>query len=192
MSRSAEVERQTRETRVAVSVDLDGIGTSEIQLSMGFLRHMLQSLATHSAIDMRVTATGDLDHHVSEDTALCLGEAVRKAVDTNLGIVRFGHAVVPMDCSLCEVALDLGGRAYSVIDLGLASPSVEGWSSDDVEHFFRSLSTSLKANLHVRCHYSRNDHHCVEAAFKALGLSLRQATALDPRRAGVPSSKGVL
>ncbi len=192
MTRTAEVRRQTRETQVEVAINLDGTGTPTINLRIGLLRHMLECLATHSLFDLCVTATGDLDHHISEDVALCLGQAIREALDDVTGIARFGHAVVPMDCSLAEVALDLSGRPYSVIDLRLNDTNVEGWRSDDIEHFLMSLANTLRANIHARSFYSRDDHHCVEAVFKALGLCLRQATTIDPRRAGIPSSKGMI
>ncbi len=192
MSRRAELVRETNETRVSVYVDLDGTGNAQIDLRLGLLRHMLVCLASHSMFDLRVTAQGDLDHHISEDVALCLGEAIRTAISPTMNVVRFGSATVPMDCSLVTVALDLGGRPYSVIDMNLRGECIEGWRSEDIRHFLSSLSTTMRAGLHVVTHYSQNDHHCVEAVFKALALSLRQAVALDPRRTGVPSSKGVV
>jgi len=190
--RTASVERITSETSISVAVDLDGSGAAEIELPMGFLSHMLTSLSTHSMIDIRLRAMGDLKHHVTEDAALCLGRAIREALGEGEPVNRFGYATVPMDCSLASCAVDLGGRPYHVVSLGLRGPTVEDVAAEDLTHFLESLATSLHANIHVEVQYGRNDHHRAEAAFKALALSLRQAVARDPRRRGVPSSKGVI
>lgn len=190
--RTASVERVTGETSISVTVNLDGSGSAEIETPIGFLSHMLTSLSTHSMIDVRVKAAGDLKHHITEDAAICLGRAIREALGEGEPITRFGYATVPMDCSLASCALDLGGRPYHVVGLGLRGPTLEDLAAEDVTHFLESLATSLNANLHVKVHYGQNDHHRAEAAFKALALSLRQAVALDPRRRGVPSSKGVI
>ena len=190
--RTGSVERTTRETSVSVTVNLDGSGAAEIETPVGFLSHMLTSLSTHSMIDLRLKATGDLKHHITEDTALCLGRAIREALGEGEPITRFGYTMVPMDCSLASCAVDLGGRPYHVVNLGLSGPTLEDVAAEDLTHFFESLATSLHANIHLRVHYGSNDHHRAEAAFKALALSLRQAVAPDPRRRGVPSSKGVI
>ena len=189
--RTSRVERTTRETSVTVTVNLDGSGAAEIETPVGFLSHMLTSLSTHSLIDIRLNATGDLKHHITEDAALCLGKAIREALE-GVPIIRFGYSTVPMDCSLASCAVDLGGRPYHVVNLGLIGPLLEDVAAEDLIHFFESLATSLHANIHVKVHYGSNDHHRAEAAFKALALSLRQAVAPDPRRRGVPSSKGVI
>ena len=170
---------------------MDGSGAAEIETPVGFLSHMLTSLSTHSLIDIRLNATGDLKHHITEDAALCLGKAIREALE-GVPIIRFGYSTVPMDCSLASCAVDLGGRPYHVVNLGLIGPMLEDVAAEDLIHFFESLATSLHANIHVKVHYGSNDHHRAEAAFKALALSLRQAVAPDPRRRGVPSSKGVI
>lgn len=190
--RTGKTERKTRETRISVEVNLDGSGKSDVETSIAFLSHMLASLATHSMMDIKVRAEGDLKHHIAEDTALCLGSAIKQALNESEAISRFGSATVPMDCSLATAAVDLGNRPYWVVDLGTKGPIIEDMPSEDIAHFLESLAASLRANIHVRVEYGANDHHRVEAAFKALALSLRQALAIDPRRTGVPSSKGVL
>jgi imidazoleglycerol-phosphate dehydratase len=137
-------------------------------------------------------AKGDLSHHIVEDAAICLGQVIREAIGDSSGIKRFGSAMVPMDCSLAFSAIDLGGRPYSVINLRTEGIEIEGTPVEEIVHFLESLSVSLKANIHIQVEYGKNDHHKVEAAFKAFALSLRQALSQDPRRLGVPSSKGVL
>ena len=190
--RTGKIERKTRETRISVEVNLDGSAKSNVEMPIAFLSHMLTSLASHSMMDIKVKAEGDLKHHITEDTALCLGSAIKQALDESEAIRRFGSATVPMDCSLATAAVDLGNRPYWVVDLGTKGPTIEDMPSEDTAHFLESLAASLRANIHVRVEYGANDHHRVEAAFKALALSLRQALVLDPRRTGVPSSKGVL
>jgi len=190
--RIAEVSRKTKETDIYVKVNLDGSGRAEVEMDAAFCAHMVTSLATHSLIDLKVKAKGDLKHHVTEDVAICLGKAVREALGDSSGIRRFGYATVPMDCSLASAAVDLSGRPYSRIDLKVSGEAIEDMPREDIYHFLETLATSLKANIHVWVHYGANDHHKVEAAFKALALSLRQAVSKDPRRMGVPSSKGVI
>ena len=190
--RTGRFERTTRETSVSVVVNLDGSGAAEIETPIRFLSHMLTSLSVHSLIDIRLKATGDLKHHIAEDVALCLGKAIREALAEGGPINRFGYAMVPMDCSLASCAVDLGGRPYHIVSLGLKGSTVEDVAAEDLTHFLESLATSLAANIHLKVYYGSNDHHQAEAAFKALALSLRQAVAPDPRRRGVPSSKGVI
>ena len=190
--REAEVQRKTSETDVRVKLNLDGKGLADIHTGVSFLDHMLNLLATHSLIDISIKARGDLSHHVIEDVAICLGEAIKKALGDFTGIRRFGYAVVPMDCSLALVAIDLSNRPYPKIDLKLEGKRIEDMASEDINHFLETLAISLRANMHVRVQYGLNDHHKVEAAFKALALSLRQAASIDPKRRGVPSSKGIL
>ena len=153
---------------------------------------MLKSLATHSLIDITAKATGDLTHHTLEDVAICLGEAILKALGSASGITRFGYAIVPMDCSLALAAVDLAKRPYVVVDLKLKGKNVEDMPCENIMHFLETLAMALRANVHVTVQYGSNDHHKVEAVFKALALSLRQAVSLDSRRGGVPSSKGVI
>jgi len=190
--RTEEVYRKTRETEVTVKVNLDGEGKADAKTGVSFLDHMVTSLATHSLIDVTAKVKGDLKHHAVEDLAICLGEAVNKALGTREGLARFGYAAAPMDCSLAFAAVDLVKRPYFKIDLKLRGKKVEDMATEDIVHFFESLATLLSANVHVFVQYGSNDHHKAEAAVKALALSLRQAVAMDPRRKGVPSSKGVI
>lgn len=190
--RTARVSRKTRETDVRIKVNLDGSGEGNADTGVSFLDHMLVTLATHSLVDISAKATGDLRHHTIEDVSICLGDAIRKALGDATGIRRFGYAIVPMDCSLAFAAVDLSNRPYSNIDLRLEGLVVEDMASEDFNHLFETLATSLGANIHILVKYGSNDHHKVEASFKALALALRQAIDVDPRRSGVPSSKGVI
>ena len=190
--RKDEVYRKTKETEVSVKVNLDGTGKVDIDTGVPFLDHMVTSLATHSMIDITAKVTGDLRHHSVEDLAIGLGEALSKALGTREGIARFGYAAAPMDCSLAFAAVDLVKRPYFKIDLKLRGKKIEDMPTEDIIHFLESLTTSLCANIHIFVQYGSNDHHKAEAAVKALALSLRQAVALDPKRKGVPSSKGVI
>jgi len=190
--RKDEVYRKTRETEVKVKVNLDGKGLADANTGVPFLDHMITSLATHSLIDITATVKGDLRHHAVEDLSIGLGEALNKALGSREGIARFGSAAAPMDCSLAFAAVDLVKRPYFKIDLKLRGKKVEDMPTEDINHFFETLATSLFANVHVFVQYGSNDHHKAEAAVKALALSLRQAIAVDHRRKGVPSSKGVI
>jgi imidazoleglycerol-phosphate dehydratase len=193
-SRRAERVRETRETRIAVSVDLDGSGTARIATGVGFYDHLLTSLAHHSLIDIEITAAGDLEvdeHHTVEDVALTLGAAIAEALGDRAGITRFGAARVPMDEALAQCALDLSGRPFAVIDLPFRGERVGALSTQLVEHVLASFAQAAGATLHLDA-TGRNDHHLAEAAFKALARALRMAVAPDPRRAGVPSTKGSL
>ncbi|MDR0471031.1 MAG: imidazoleglycerol-phosphate dehydratase [Nitrososphaerota archaeon] len=190
--RIQEVQRKTKETNVCVSVNLDGEGKATTSTKVPFLDHMLTSLATHSLIDISASVEGDLVHHCVEDLALGLGEALNKALCTREGITRFGSAAAPMDCSLAFAAVDLVKRPYGKLDLKLKGKKIEDMPTEDIVHFFESLIQTLQANIHILVLYGSNDHHKAEAATKALALALRQATTLDPRRKGVPSSKGVI
>ncbi len=190
--RTAEVTRKTKETEVIAKVNLDGEGKAAINSGVPFLDHMLTSLATHSLIDIEASVKGDLVHHCVEDLAIGLGEALNKALGTREGITRFGNAAAPMDCSLAFAAVDLVKRPYFKIDLKFKGRKVEEMQTEDINHFYESLTNSLQANVHMFVMYGSNDHHKAEAATKALALSMRQAVTMDPRRKGVPSSKGVI
>ena len=190
--RTAEYTRKTKETAITAMVNLDGAGIAEIDTGIKFLDHMLTSLTTHSLIDINIKATGDLRHHIAEDTALVLGEALYQALQQDKRITRFADASLPMDESLVTCSIDLGGRPYSFIDLGLVNPMIEDMTSEDLTHFLESFATSLKANIHMQTKYGNNDHHRAEATFKVLARCLRQATSIDPRRIDAPSSKGTL
>jgi imidazoleglycerol-phosphate dehydratase len=190
--RTDEVYRKTKETEVTAKVNLDGEGKCNISTGIAFFDHLLSSFATHSLIDVTAKVQGDLKHHCIEDLAIGLGEALNKALGSREGIVRFGFAAVPMDDSLAFAALDIVKRPYAVINLKLKGKKVEDMATEDIVHFFETLATSLSANVHVWTEYGGNDHHKAEAAVKALALCLKQAVAMDPRRKGVPSSKGAM
>ena len=191
--RKVKVERKTKEVDIIVELDVDGTGNCEVETGIKFLDHILITLAKHGLFDLKVKATGDLKHHVSEDVALVLGEALRKVVTKGKGIKRFGSAYVPMDESLARATVDLGGRAYSIRNLRLMQLQIEDMKTEDLEHFFDSLAQASKANLHITVIYGSNEHHKIEAAVKALALALRQAVELEPRIGDqVPSAKGVL
>ena len=193
--RQATVERTTRETSISLTFDLDGRGQADINTGIGFLDHMLTLFAGHGLFDLRVTARGDLhidEHHTAEDTMICLGKAIDQALGDRQGIVRTAHSYVPMDESLALVAGDLSGRAYCVFDAEFVTPRLGGLGTDLVFHLFETLATQARMNLHAKVLYGRNDHHKIEGLFKALARALDQATLVDPRRQGVPSTKGTL
>jgi imidazoleglycerol-phosphate dehydratase len=193
-SRRGERVRETKETRITVSVDLDGSGQAAVATGVGFYDHLLSSLAHHSLIDIEINAVGDTeidDHHTVEDVALALGGAISDALGDRAGITRFGAARVPMDESLAQCALDLSGRPYAVIDLPFRAERLGELSTQMVEHALISFAQASGTTLHMEAK-GRNDHHLAEAAFKALARALRMAVTPDPRRAGVASTKGSL
>ncbi len=194
-ARIATVERKTGESDVAVTINLDGTGQAEIETANGMLNHMLDALARHGALDLKVRASGDVSmgwHHVIEDTGIVLGRALDKALGDRAGIVRMAHAIVPLDEALVQVALDLSGRGYAVVDMGEPKYSGE-FSSDEVRHFLEALAVEARMALHATVLAGKNDHHRSEAAFKALARSLRAAVAYDERSGGaIPSTKGVI
>lgn len=193
--RSAQIERKTGETEINLTLTVDGSGRSDIQTGIGFLDHMLTLFAAHGLFDLQVQAQGDLhvdDHHCAEDVFICLGKALDQALGDRRGLVRTAHSYVPMDEALAFVALDLGGRAYSVFDADFVTPRVGQLGTDLIFHLFESLAVHGRLNLHAKVLYGRNDHHKVEALFKALARALDAATQIDDRRQGVPSTKGTL
>ena len=193
--RTAEIRRDTAETRIALRLNLDGTGQSELATGIGFFDHMLNLLARHSLIDLRIEAKGDLHvdaHHTVEDVGICLGKALAQALGDKAGIRRYGAATLPMDEALATVAIDLSGRAFCVWQAELPPEMLGGFNAPLAEEFWRAVAGSGALNLHVLCHYGRNSHHIVEAIFKAAARALRQAVEPDPRGAGVPSTKGVL
>jgi imidazoleglycerol-phosphate dehydratase len=191
--RVAEIERKTKETRIRVKVTLDGKGVSDVRTGVKFLDHMLSSLATHSLIDLEVEAEGDLRHHIVEDVALVLGQALNKSLGNRAGILRFGHAIIPMDDALVIGAIDLVKRPFSSIQLQIRRTMVEDAPKEDLEHFFPSLATTLEATIHLKAFEGSNDHHKFEGAVKAFALALRDAITLDSRRPKkLPSSKGMM
>ena len=192
--RVATQHRTTAETDVTVTLDLDGHGEAAISTGVGFYDHLLASLAHHAVLDLTVRATGDLEvdeHHTVEDVALVLGQAIAEALGDRAGIRRFGQAAVPMDEALATCALDLSGRPYAVLDLAFAGERIGALSTQLIPHALESLARAAGLTVHLRAS-GRNDHHVAEAAFKALAVALRAAVEPDPRRAGVPSTKGRL
>ena len=192
MSRTGRVQRTTLETRVDLSVDLDGSGSAVVATGVGFYDHLLTSLAHHALFDLTVTATGDLhvdDHHTVEDTALALGEALATALGDRTSIQRFGDASVPMDETLARAAVDVGGRPYAVIDLAFHNPRIGNLTTQNLPHALEAFARTAGVTLHLTASGS-NDHHIAEAAIKALARALREAVAPDPRRSGIASTKG--
>jgi len=195
MSRRAEIERKTKETQVSLSLELDGTGVSEISTGVGFFDHMLTHIAFHGFFDLTLKAQGDLEvdaHHTVEDVGICLGTALKQAIGERKDLVRYGSAFVPMDESLAQVVVDLSNRPLYKGVYQRRPGTVGGFDGQLAEEFWRALALNAGLTLHVRLIYGDNDHHLLEAAFKALGRALDQATALQDRERGVSSTKGVL
>ncbi|SFC74210.1 imidazoleglycerol-phosphate dehydratase HisB [Streptomyces aidingensis] len=197
MSRVGRVERTTKETKVVVEIDLDGTGTVDVSTGVGFYDHMLDQLGRHGLFDLTVKTDGDLhidSHHTMEDTALALGAAFRQALGDKRGIVRFAHAQVPLDEALAQVTVDLSGRPYLVHTEPENMAPIIGKDYDTTmtRHILESFVAQSQIALHVHVPYGRNAHHIVECQFKALARALRQASELDPRQTGIPSTKGAL
>lgn len=193
--RTAHIERKTNETQIELTLNIDGSGKTDLSSGIGFLDHMLNLLAGHGLFDLAVKANGDLhidDHHTAEDIFICLGKALDQALGDRKGIVRTAHSYVPMDEALARVALDLGGRPYSIFEAEFVTPKVGTLGTDLIFHLFETLAIHGRMNLHAHVLYGRNDHHKVEALFKALARALDAATQIDPRRVDVPSTKGTL
>ena len=196
--RIATLERKTSETHVQVTLNLDGSGRNDVSTGVGFLDHLLRHVAVHGLFDLTVRATGDLEidvHHTTEDVALTLGACLDQATSDRKGIVRMGHAYVPMDEALAFVAVDLSGRPFSVVEGGWSAPIIgsQNVPTTLIPHFLESLAVAGRLNLHARVLYGRDDHHKAEALFKALGRALEMAVRIEPRRATqIPSTKGVL
>jgi imidazoleglycerol-phosphate dehydratase len=193
-SRIGHIVRKTKETEVSVTVNLDGNGKISVMTGLPFLDHLVMSLAKHGMLDLKLKAISrdGIDHHLVEDTAIALGNAIDESLGKRAGIVRFGYASVPMDESLAEASLDLVKRQYHKIDLSLTRNQVEGISKEDLEHFFRSLAQSLNSCIHILVKYGENDHHKIEAAIKAFAIAYRAAASLDKKQKGMPSTKGVM
>jgi imidazoleglycerol-phosphate dehydratase len=195
-TRQASVERVTRETRIRASVNLDGSGVYDVATGIGFLDHMLEQLSRHSLMDLSLRAEGDLHidfHHTTEDTGYVVGEAVSKALGDRRGIARWGDALVPMDETLTRVALDASNRPYLVWRVKLSKPKLGEMDTELFKEWFQAFAQSAGVTLHVENLYGENNHHIVESCYKGLARALRQAVAIDPRRAdAVPSTKGVL
>ncbi len=193
--RRAKIERTTRETSIVVDLDVDGSGAGTVSTGIGFFDHMLELLKRHALLDLTVQATGDLAvdyHHTVEDVGLAFGRALNEALGTREGIVRYGFASIPMDETLCEASLDLGGRPFLVMSSPMKHAFVRDFEVKLVEEFFRAVSVEARANVHLRQIWGDEAHHVCEAFFKSFARALRQAKAIDPLEKGVPSSKGVL
>ncbi|MCQ3932540.1 MAG: imidazoleglycerol-phosphate dehydratase HisB [Chloroflexi bacterium] len=194
--RNAKIQRNTQETQIELTLELDGTGQASIHTGVGFFDHMLHHVAVHGLFDLTVAAQGDLHidaHHTIEDVAICLGQALHKALGDRKGIVRMGSALVPMDEALAQVVIDLSGRPYTVVHADFDTPAIGQMPTSLVAHVLESIATHARMNLHAQVFYGRDDHHKAEALFKALGRALRVAVELDPRRQGiVPSTKGTL
>jgi imidazoleglycerol-phosphate dehydratase len=194
-SRTATIHRETGETRIDLTIALDGMGRAEVATGIGFFDHMLTLLAKHSLIDLEVKAVGDLQvdaHHTVEDVGICFGKALAQALGDKAGIRRYGSATLPMDEALVTAAVDLSGRPFCVWQAEVPLEMLGTFNAPLAEEFWRAVSASGAFNLHVVGHHGRNTHHLVEAIFKATARALRQAIETDPRMAGVPSTKGVL
>lgn len=193
--RSGTIHRKTGETEIEVTFVIDGTGKADIDTGIGFLDHMLTLLAGHGLFDLTVRARGDLHidvHHTAEDVFICLGRALDQALGERHGLVRTAHSYTPMDEALALVAVDLGGRPYCIFESEFATPAVGALGTDLIFHLFESLAIHSRMNLHARVLYGRNDHHKIEALFKALARALDAATVIDPRRRGAPSTKGTV
>lgn len=195
MGRQARIERQTKETQVRLSLDLDGQGQSQVDTGLGFFDHMLTHVAFHGYFNLELEARGDLHvdpHHTVEDVGICLGQALSQALGDRSGVKRYGSAWVPMDESLAQVVVDLSNRPLLVVSGPKRPGPVGSFDGQLAEEFWRALALHGGLTLHVRLLYGENDHHLLEAAFKALGRALDQATGMEPRVRGIASTKGVL
>jgi imidazoleglycerol-phosphate dehydratase len=195
MTRTATIERRTGETDVQLTLGLDGTGAGTRETGVGFLDHMLDLLARHARIDLKVKVSGDLQtgaHHTAEDTAIVLGQALDRALGDRVGIMRYGSATVPMDEARASCAIDISGRPFTLFEADLPAGSTGGFEHELTEEFFRALANSAKLTLHLRVEAGSNAHHMIEAAFKAFARALRAAVAIDPSETGVPSTKGTL
>lgn len=191
--RRAQIERKTKETAIALSLDLDGVGRSEVATGIGFLDHMLATLARFARLDLSLSCQGDLhidDHHTAEDSALALGKALDQALGDRAGIRRFGHAYAPLDEALARAVVDLSGRPFPVIDLKFTRETLGTIATENLTHVLESFAIAGRMSLHVEVLAGKNDHHKAEAAFKALALALRHAVSRDGDT--IPSEKGVL
>ena len=193
--RTAKIVRNTKETQITLSLNLDGSGEGEIETGIGFFNHMLELLKKHALIDLTVKATGDLDvdyHHTVEDVGLALGAALNEALGDRKGLMRYGFASIPMDEALCETSLDLGGRPFLVMQCPMKHMFVKDFEVKLLEEFFRAVSVEARANIHLRQIYGDETHHVCEGFFKSFARALRAAKMIDPNEKGIPSSKGVI
>jgi imidazoleglycerol-phosphate dehydratase len=195
MARSATIDRKTAETRIQLQLDLDGTGQGQIATGVGFLDHMLTLLAKHAALDLTVTAAGDLQvdqHHTVEDVGICLGLAFKQALGDKKGIRRYGHFTLPMEETLATCAIDFGGRPFCAIQADFPHGKIGQFDTELVSEFLQAFANNAQCNLHIVIHYGRNGHHIAEAIFKSLARAARMAVSPDERLRDVPSTKGVL
>jgi imidazoleglycerol-phosphate dehydratase len=191
--RRSTIKRETRETNISLELNIDGSGNDEMVTGIRMFDHLLAQLAKHGVFDIQISATGDDQHHLVEDVAICLGKALGEALGEKRGIVRMADASVPMEDALATVAVDISGRGYAVLDLPFADNDMFGFPSDLVRHFLEAFAAEARINLHARIEYGSNDHHKAEALFKALGRALDAATKIDERIAGeLPTTKDLL
>jgi len=193
--RRAEVQRSSNETSISLSVAIDGSGSAEVDTGVGFFDHMLHHLARHGLFDIRVQAQGDLHidaHHTVEDVGICLGKAFLEAVGVPEGIRRYGHAVVPMDEALAEVAVDFSGRPFLVFNAELPNGRLGNFDLELAREFMQAFAINARLTLHINLRYGQNTHHAIEGIFKALAQALRRALEMDPRNTSIPSTKGML
>jgi imidazoleglycerol-phosphate dehydratase len=195
MTRTAEIDRKTKETGVQVSLGLDGDGAGTRDTGVGFLDHMLDLLARHGRLDLIVRAQGDLEtgaHHTVEDVGICIGQALDRALGDRAGITRYGHATIPMDEARASCAIDISGRGLCAFEAALPPGTIGNFDHELAEEFFRALATNAKLTVHITVERGTNVHHVLEAAFKAFARALRSAVALDPTDGRIPSTKGTL
>ena len=192
--RKSKIKRETKETSVSISMNIDGSGKTSVNTGISFLDHLIISFGKHAMLDLTVQAKSKdkIEHHLIEDTAIAIGSSIDKALGNRTGITRFSYASVPMDESLAETSLDLVKRPYSRITLLIKRNSVEGISKEDIEHFFKSLTQNLNVCIHVTVKYGDNDHHKIEAAIKSLSVAFRNASLRDKKQKGIPSTKGAM
>jgi len=194
--RTATHKRKTKETDIAVELNIDGTGKYEVKTGIGFLDHMLEQLSRHSLMDLKLTAKGDLhidNHHTTEDTGIAIGEAFAKALGERLGLTRYGHAYIPMDETLTRVAIDISGRPYFIWKVEFTKPKLGEMDTELFREWFQAFAFAAGATLHVENLYGVNNHHIVESCYKGLARSLRHACAIDPRKSDdIPSTKGTL
>jgi len=191
-SRNASTKRSTKETNIQVSVNLDGIGKTSVKTGINFLDHLIVSFGKHSMMDLKVDAKSNdgIEHHLIEDAAITIGQTIDKALGSRSGITRFSYASVPMDESLAEASIDLVKRPFWKLTLLIKRSKIEGVPKEDLEHFFQSLLQNLNSCIHLTVKYGENDHHKVEAAIKSLAVAFRNASAIDKKQKGIPSTKG--
>lgn len=190
--RIAKIKRSTSETVISIKINLDGNGNCRVHTGIKYLDHMIVTLSKHSLIDISIESNGDLKHHLIEDIAIVLGEALSKALDDREDITRFGYAIVPMDESLAYASIDLVKRTYTIIKLQIVHESIEDMIKEDINHFLQSFAKALDSTIHINVEYGEDDHHKVEASFKALALALKNAIKREPKRKTPPTAKGVM